>query len=164
MILIHIYSGWRPQELAVLKVEDVNLEEGVMIGGMKTDAGKGRRVPIHPLIKDLLVNRIEDAKKLKSDLVFNDIESQTGIEMTYDKYRRRFTKAMMYLQMTHRPHESRHIFVTIAKSNNMNEYILKLIVGHSITDITEKVYTHRTMEQLKSEMETKVTKFIKGNK
>ena len=31
--------------------------------------------------------------------------------------------------------------------------ILKLIVGHAIEDITEKVYTHRTIEQLKSEIE-----------
>lgn len=35
----------------------------------------------------------------------------------------------------------------------MDEYIIKLIVGHSIQDITEKVYTHRTIEQLKEEIE-----------
>lgn len=34
----------------------------------------------------------------------------------------------------------------------MNEYILKLIVGHQIEDITEKVYTHRTMQQLREEI------------
>lgn len=35
----------------------------------------------------------------------------------------------------------------------MNEYILKLIVGHAIEDTTEKVYTHRTIEQLREEIE-----------
>ena len=40
-----------------------------------------------------------------------------------------------------------------AKEAGVNEYVLKLIVGHAIEDITEKVYTHRTMEQLKAEME-----------
>ena len=45
------------------------------------------------------------------------------------------------------------IFITLAKECNMNEYILKLIVGHAIKDVTEKVYTHRTMEQLKGEIE-----------
>ena len=59
--------------------------------------------------------------------------------------------------MTHRPHETRHTFITKVKSCGVDEYILKLIVGHAIEDITEKVYTHRTMEQLKSEME-KITK------
>ncbi len=44
----------------------------------------------------------------------------------------------------------------------MDEYILKLIVGHAIEDITEKVYTHRTIEQLKSEM-AKITKYERGD-
>nr|DAT80564.1 MAG TPA: Int protein/DNA Complex protein-DNA complex, tyrosine recombinase.5A [Caudoviricetes sp.] len=35
----------------------------------------------------------------------------------------------------------------------MDEYIIKLIVGHSIEDVTEKVYTHRTMKQLHTEIE-----------
>ena len=30
----------------------------------------------------------------------------------------------------------------------MNEYILKLIVGHAVEDITEKTYSHRTIEDL----------------
>ena len=59
--------------------------------------------------------------------------------------------------MKHRPHETRHTFITKAKECNIDEYILKLIVGHTIDDITEKVYTHRTIEQLKAEME-KITK------
>ena len=34
----------------------------------------------------------------------------------------------------------------------MNEYILKMIVGHKIQDVTESVYTHRTIEDLKEEI------------
>ena len=41
-----------------------------------------------------------------------------------------------------------------------DEYVLKLIVGHAIDDITEKVYTHRTVEQLRTEMNTKITQYI----
>ena len=40
-----------------------------------------------------------------------------------------------------------------AKAVNMNEYILKLIVGHAIDDITEKTYTHRTIEDLHREIQ-----------
>ena len=39
------------------------------------------------------------------------------------------------------------------KRVNMNEYILKLIVGHAIDDITEKTYTHRTIEDLHQEIQ-----------
>ena len=86
MILIQLYSGWRPQELAILKVSDIDFEKNIMTGGLKTQAGKERIVPILPLIKPLLEKRYNEAIKLNSEYVFNDINSQTGINMTYDKY------------------------------------------------------------------------------
>ena len=157
MILIGIYSGWRPQELSILKVADIDLKSGTMKGGLKTDAGKNRIVPIHPVINPLIENRMQEATTLASEYLFNDPNGQQGIHMTYDKYRGRFKKVMKKLNMNHRPHETRHTFITKAKVCNMDEYILKLIVGHAIEDITEKIYTHRTIEQLKIEME-KITK------
>ena len=157
MVLIGIYTGWRPQELAILKVADIDLEAGTMLGGLKTDAGKNRIVPIHSLIRPLIENRMREAATMQSEFLFNDANGQQGTYMTYDKYRKRFDKVMKYLKLAHHPHETRHTFITKAKSCNMDEYILKLIVGHAIDDITEKVYTHRTIEQLKAEME-KITK------
>ena len=153
MILIGIYSGWRPQELAILKVADIDIKVGTMLGGLKTDAGKNRIVPIHPLIRPLIENRMKEATSMQSEFLFNDANGQQGTYMTYDKYRKRFEKVMKYLKLTHRPHETRHTFITKAKACNVDEYILKLIVGHAIDDITEKVYTHRTIDQLRAEME-----------
>lgn len=157
MILIGIYSGWRPQELAILKVADIDIKVGTMLGGLKTDAGKNRIVPIHPLIRPLIENRMKEATSMQSEFLLNDANGQQGTYMTYDKYRKRFEKVMKYLKLTHRPHETRHTFITKAKACNVDEYILKLIVGHAIDDITEKVYTHRTIDQLRAEME-KITK------
>ena len=157
MILIGIYSGWRPQELAILKVADIDIKVGTMLGGLKTDAGKNRIVPIHPLIRPLIENRMKEATSMQSEFLFNDANGQQGTYMTYDKYRKRFEKVMKYLKLTHRPHETRHTFITKAKACNVDEYILKLIVGHAIDDITEKVYTHRTIDQLRAELE-KITK------
>lgn len=157
MILIEIYSGWRPQELAILKTDDVDITSGTMRGGLKTDAGKNRIVPIHPLIKPLIEKRMSEAATLQSEYLFNDANGQQGTYMTYDKYRSRFDKVMKRLNLKHHPHETRHTFITKAKACGVDEYILKLIVGHAIDDITEKVYTHRTIEQLKNEME-KITK------
>ena len=54
--------------------------------------------------------------------------------------------------MQHRSHKTRHTFITKAKACHVDEHILKLIVGHAEKDITEKVYTHRTMEQLQEEI------------
>ncbi|BCN32100.1 hypothetical protein bsdtb5_33950 [Anaeromicropila herbilytica] len=84
--------------------------------------------------------------------MFNDEFGQQGTTMTYDKYRHRFDKVMKRLKMIHSPHETRHTFITLAKNANIDEYKLKLIVGHAIQDITEKVYTHRSIEELKEEI------------
>ncbi|MBU3145765.1 tyrosine-type recombinase/integrase [Clostridium sp. CF012] len=149
MILIGIYSGWRPQELAILKTLDIDINNRTMLGGLKTDAGKNRIVPIHSKVFPLIQNRYNE----NNEHLFVVLNGQQGNSMTYDKYRLRFKKVMEMLNMNHRPHDTRHTFITLAKEYNFNEYILKLIVGHSIVDITEKIYTHRTISQLKEEIE-----------
>ena len=152
MILIGIYSGWRPQELAILKVRDVDLDGDTFFGGLKTDAGKNRIVPIHPLIKNLVNRRYEEAMELESEYLFNDSEGQRGTVMTYDKYRHRFEKIMKRLDMKHRPHETRHTFSTLAKAYDMKDNVRKLIMGHVIIDFTDRVYTHPMLEELRYEM------------
>lgn len=149
MVLIGIYSGWRPQELATLKTEDINLDNKTMFGGMKTDAGRNRCVPIHSKIMPL----ISSIYNPDNEYLFNDENGQQGTAMTYDKYRGRFNKINTKFGMKHKPHDTRHTFITNAKNAYMDEYIIKLIVGHAIEDVTEKIYTHRTMEKLQMEIE-----------
>jgi integrase len=153
MLLIGIYTGWRPQELAILHIEDIDFKQMTITGGLKTDVGKNRIVPIHPVILELIQENYNHAKEINSSYLFNDEYGQQGSYMTYDKYRRRFDKVMKRLNMKHRPHDTRHTFITKAKAAGMDEYILKLIVGHSIKDITEKVYTHRTIEDMQREIQ-----------
>lgn len=153
MVLIGIYSGWRPQELAILQVADVDLEARTFFGGLKTDAGRNRCVPIHPLIYDLVKCNYDKAIACGSSYLFNDENGQQGTYLTYDKYRGRFNKINKKLGQNHHPHDTRHTFITKAKEAGVNEYVLKLIVGHAIEDVTEKVYTHRTMQQLAEEMQ-----------
>lgn len=146
MALIEIYSGWRPQELAILKTEDIDLEQLIISGGMKTDAGKNRIVPIHSAIVDIVKMYYDPG----NEYLF---KCEDGTNMTYDKYYNRFTKTMKLLDMDHAPHETRHTFITLAKKYNVNEYVLKRIVGHQIKDITEGTYTHRDIENLREEIE-----------
>lgn len=152
MVIIGIYSGWRPKELAILQVEDIDLEAWTFTGGLKTDAGRNRTVPIHPRIRELVKKNYDKAITMKSPYLFNDENGQQGTHMTYDKYRGRFNKINKRFSMTHKPHDTRHTFITWAKAANVNEYILKIMVGHEIDDITEKVYTHRTAEQFLEEI------------
>lgn len=155
MVLIGIYSGWRPQELAILKVADIDLEARTMFGGLKTDAGRNRVVPIHSAVYELVVANYNKAVAMGSDYLFNDENGQQGTHLTYDKYRGRFEKINKRFNMSHKPHDTRHTFINCGKSTSigMNEYILKLLVGHEISDVTEAVYTHRTIQELAAEIE-----------
>ena len=53
----------------------------------------------------------------------------------------------------HRAHDPRKQFVTMGKKAGVNEYALKKMVGHIITDLTERVYTDRDLEWLRNEIE-----------
>lgn len=158
LIVIQCYSGWRPQELGLIKIEDVDIINWTFRGGMKTDAGKNRIVPIHSKIRPLVKARYDEAIILGSDYLFNCADTAThrsNLKLTYDKYRHRFDKIRDQLELNpnHRAHDGRKHFITLCKKYNVDEYAIKYMVGHSISDITEKVYTDRSIDWLKSEIE-----------
>ena len=141
MILINIYSGLRPEELLQLKKENIDLFHMTMTGGMKTDAGFNRTIPIHPKIVGLIEYYY---KKSDGELLFYDYDKTTPAAMTYDKYRGRFKKILTRhgLDKLYRPSCPRHTFSTRAKDAHMDDFARKKIMGHEITDVTDKHYTH----------------------
>lgn len=158
VVLIQCYSGWRPGELGSLELDKVDLKNWTFIGGMKTKAGTNRLVPIHTKIRPLIKKKYQEAEALGSKYLINCTDSAThrnSLKLTYDKYQQRFTKIKNELNLNpnHRAHDGRKHFVTMAKKYNVDEYAIKYIVGHEISDITEKVYTQRETEWLKSEIE-----------
>lgn len=156
-ILIQCYSGWRPQELGLLELKDVDLENGTFKGGMKTEAGADRVVPIHSRIRSLVERKYKEALAVGSKYLFNCTDGRSGkpVMMTYQRYQRGFEMVRDELKLNpeHRPHDGRKHFVTMAKKAGVDEYAIKYMVGHKISDITEKVYTQREFEWLKEEVE-----------
>lgn len=158
MILIQCYSGWRPQELGLLKIENINFEDWTFVGGMKTEAGTDRLVPIHPRIRELVLHNYNTAIAIGSEYLFNCTDAQThrsSYTFTYDKYKHRFDtiKNTLKLNPQHRAHDGRMHFITTAKKYNVDEYAIKYIVGHQIQDITERIYTKREIKWLCEEIE-----------
>lgn len=142
MVLIGIYTGWRPQELATIKRNDVDTAEMTIKAGMKTEAGTDRIIPIHTKIRELVEFYYNQSEG--QEMLFNDFEGLQGTYMTYDKYRGRFKKVMSCCHLEgYTPHCTRHTFVTKAKNSQVDEYAIKLIIGHETNDLTKKVYTHR---------------------
>lgn len=151
-ILLQTYMGWRPQELCKLRKDQVDWNEMTITGGMKTDAGRDRCVPVHKDLIPILKKIKELSDSLGSEYLCPSLD---GTELTYDKYNKRFHQVMGEIGMSerHKPHDPRKTFVTLAKAAEVNDFAIKYIVGHAIGDLTEKVYTERSEGWLRTELE-----------
>lgn len=142
----------------MIELKNVDLENWTFTGGMKTEAGKDRLVPIHSRIRPLVQKKYDEAISLGSEYLFNCTDTHThrsSLKMTYDKYRHRFDKICDRLELNpqHRAHDGRKHFVSMAKRYEVDEYAIKYMIGHEITDLTERVYTERNVQWLKEEIE-----------
>ena len=159
-ILIQCYMGWRPQELGLLEIKNISLENLTITGGMKTEAGKMRTVPIHSRIIPLVEKNIKLAKSIGSEYLLNDKgRTHSGSYfITYDKYSDRFMKVMKELGLNpdHKAHDPRKTFVTRLKKAGVSDGAVKKLVGHKESDITESAYTTRDIEWLRSDIEKMV--------
>lgn len=151
-MLIQCYMGLRPREMLGIKLENINLEIGCITCGMKTEAGKDRVIPIHSKIENLIKTKYKVARAMGSEYLFNQVLSKG---MSYDTYKKYFYQIVKELNLDeeHRPHDPRKTFITLAKKYKMNEYAIKRIVGHTTGDLTEDVYTERSIDWLKEEIE-----------
>lgn len=159
IILVQCYMGWRPQELCLLKVENVDLKGGFITGGMKTIYGSDRIVPIHTSIQPIIQKYVTEAKNIGNGFLFQATDATThksNSKLTYDKYKYRFHHVIEVLKLNpeHKPHDPRKTFITLAKKYHVDDFAIKRIVGHSYRDdVTEFVYTERSLEWLHQEIE-----------
>lgn len=137
MLLVLLFTGMRSGELIELKKENIHLEEGYLKGGSKSPAGINRIIPISRYIKPILEKWMNTDKP---HLFYN----QKNNKMKYLNFQR----SAKILFPNHLLHECRHTFVSNMDRMGCNLIIIKRIVGHKSTDVTEKVYTHKTIEEL----------------
>lgn len=157
IILFQCYTGWRPQEIGLLETKNCNLVSNTLKGGMKTPAGTDRIVPIHRRVRPIVERFYNQAIRAGKNLLISCTDSCThrnSDKLTYDKYKYRFNKVIneLGLNPNHRPHDPRKQFVTMAKKYNVNEYAIKRIIGHQISDLTENTYTDRDEKWLYEEI------------
>ena len=143
-----IFSGLRIGELLLIKKTDVDLENKTITGGIKTEAGKNRLVPINHKILELIKNRMTKSNEYL-------IENSRGTRMKYDNYYRdHWISIMEQLNMNHKPHDARHTFATLMSNADANPVSIKKLIGHSSYETTEKIYTHKDVEDLRKAIES----------
>lgn len=144
-VVMLIYTGLRPSELLDIRRENVHTEVGYLTGGMKTKAGKNRVIPIHSRIAPLVSARAAHS--------CGHLIEDRGKQVSYQNYARLFHALMERLGMGHLPHDGRHTFASLADSAGMSPVVIKKIMGHASSDITESVYTHKGIEELREQIE-----------
>lgn len=136
--LMLIYSGLRISEFCGLTEGDVDLDARMLnIRRSKTAAGR-RKVPIAAKTLEFWKN----AKRPQKDLPASDIRNAVN------SYRTRMKNLTAYGLEEHLPHDTRHTCATLLFNAEVNDYVLKRILGHAESDITDKVYTHLADEVL----------------
>ena len=147
VVLMLIYTGMRCSEFLQLETANIHPEERYMIGGMKTEAGRNRVIPIHKRIQPILKEFYDKNNKY---LYPNSI----GGYYDYQRFRDyKWTPFMKELGMNHYTHDCRHTCATKLEAAGISLYHRKLILGHSIKDLTDGTYTHVSHETLISDMD-----------
>lgn len=145
MILIMLYTSLRVGELLELEIKNVYLEENIPyidVVKSKTKAGI-RLIPIHDKILPLIKEYYNSDNKF--------LFESNGRSKEYSGWRiRHFNKVTESLNLQHHtPHDCRHTFVTRLSMTSANPVAIRTIVGHSGKSLTENVYTHFPLEELK---------------
>lgn len=143
--LIFLYTGFRISELLGMKCSDINLEERTMTGGVKTKAGKGRIVPIHSRIYPLVKKRYDEGNEY-----FFSLNGKSMFPQTYYTY---WGRTMDDLGLKHTVHECRHTFRSRLDSANANKKCIDMMMGHKSQEVGERIYTHKTIEELREAIE-----------
>lgn len=142
-VLILIYMGMRIGELLNLKVKDINLKnKTIFISESKTPDGI-RTIPIPDKIVYLFENNIKPNEEYF-------IQGSRENKENYQGYIRKFYKMLKLLNLEdHTIHDTRHTFATMLNNADVNGTSIIKLIGHSDFKITQDIYTHKDIEELR---------------
>ena len=150
-VYVLIYTGFRPAELFALTKADYR--DGILYGGIKTEAGKNRAVPVSPRIKaivderaaacnDFLFPRDDGAQmsaKYFRDNYFYPVLAAAGIQPIPTQDR----------PATYVPYSCRHTFANMLKDVPGSDKDKAGLIGHADYRTTQKHYQSATLEAFK---------------
>ena len=136
IVLCHCYLGFRPSALLQLTASDYDPERRCFVGGIKTEAGKGRTVTVSPKIQ-AHVDALRDISG--GGYIFG----RSGAALNLSDYRALFYELLDRLgiqnpvdeQGRHRltPHSCRHTFATLLKRAKGADADKLALIGHTST-------------------------------
>lgn len=143
-ILIMIYTGLRISELMDLTRFNIDIEKMIITGGIKTDAGRNRIIPIHSKIQGYIRYWYD----MNNDFL---IATRTGIKMTSDNYRANFFNPLMEEHNFRKeitPHTCRHTFASKLAVAGVDTLHIQKLIGHADYALTANTYSHLDVREL----------------
>ena len=141
IVMIYLYTGMRPSELLEVKKADVDLANRILVGGMKTEAGQNRRIPLHTCILPFVDRLMQTEGEYL--LTWTGPRQKTPKNYGYHHFAQTvFIPMMERLGMPqYTPHYCRHTTATMMREAGVPDDLRKVILGHKSGDITDR-YTH----------------------
>ena len=140
-VLIYLYTGFRLTELLTMKTEQVNIDEWYFQGGIKSTSGKERIVPIHERIKPFVKDLVDQGHTY--------LFTYEGKKVNKNKYYECWNEVMAKIGTDKTPHEARHTFETNLDNAKGNRKCIDMLMGHKSKDVGNRVYNHKTVDQLR---------------
>lgn len=136
-LLETLYStGVREGELSALNIEDIDFENKIV-----TIFGKGGKTRIVPISNKALEYITAYIKSRKEGALFlNNRYTRLGERSIYNIVKKYFNMS---------PHELRHCFSTHILTKTGNIKAVSELLGHSSIAVTEKIYVHFNINNLK---------------
>ena len=141
-VMIMCFTGWRIQEYCNLTVFDYDRKAHTLKGGLKTDAGRDRIVPVPEKVlgyAEEFFSRSErlcelNVKQLREE--FYLLLDRLGIQSAEDK-KKKIT-----------PHSTRHTYNSMLAKQGVSVEVRMKLMGQVSEDVNKKVYTHTEVEDL----------------
>lgn len=147
-ILIMIYTGMRISEMLGLTRFNVDLKQNIITGGIKTDAGKNRVIPIHPKILPYIKHW---HGKNGQALICEDNGKGTLKPLSAKRYREKYYYPALETAKIRllTPHKCRHTFCTMLAEAGADTVSIQKLAGHTDYAFTANEYTHPEIEKLR---------------
>lgn len=151
-VYVLIYTGFRPAELLALTKSDY--KDGVLYGGIKTEAGRDRAVPVSPRIMNIILDKLNG----QSDYLF---PKDDGTQMSTNYFRDNYFYTVLAAAgiqplptpdhpAYYVPYSCRHTFANLLKDAPGSDKDKAGLIGHEDYRTTKKHYQSADLEAFKT--------------
>lgn len=130
------YSGMRTKELRTLEYDDIDLENMVVNIRQAKNKTSVRIIPIHTHAR-------ASFSRYKAEGIGFYGKNHTALNRAIKKH----------FNVDHSAHDTRHTFATRMRECGCDDLVLQKLLGHAPQTITHKIYTHLSIDELRSNLE-----------